>query len=97
MIIIQFLDPRKNLEPASVGIRDMPREEQLYAHIQEGLRKAVEEKKEMITVDIGFPDGRNLKLPNVFNAMLTEEKNTKIITPDQYRIPAPNENGIFHN
>ena len=83
MLIISFLDPRNNLKQTTIGLHNLPKEDQFYDHLQELLKKA---KGDMITVEAGLPDGQMLRLPNVYFTALTEPKDEmKLIIP-----PPPN-------
>lgn len=83
MLIISFLDPRNNLKQTTIGLHNLPKEDQFYDHIQESLKKA---NGEMITIEAGLPDGQLLRLPNVYFTALTESKD------EMKMIMSPNPN-----
>lgn len=82
MISISFLDPRNQLKATSIGITNIPREEELYARLSEALVKANEIGQPMMTVDMHMPDGQELRLPNVYGVLLSETKGAGRLPPN---------------
>ena len=79
MLIISFLDPRRNLNPTVIGLTRLPREEELYTQISECLQKG---NGAPIPLQLALPDGQELLLPNVYFAALTEEKDaSRLVIP----------------
>ncbi|MCK5609890.1 hypothetical protein KAR91_48910 [Candidatus Pacearchaeota archaeon] len=79
MITISFLDPRHFLKKTAVAFTNLPQEEELYARLSEGLAKA---KGDMITVQMGLPNGQLVSLPNVYSVIFSEEKDAgKLVLP----------------
>lgn len=78
MLVLSFFDPRFDLRVTTIGVHHLPREEEIYTHVSESLQKA---NGNLVTLDIGLPDGQRLRLPNVYFAALTETKDQIIIPP----------------
>jgi hypothetical protein len=75
MLIISFFDPQKKFETSTVGLKGMPKQDELFRRCEEAIKKS---KEGFTHLQIGLADKQVVTIPNAFHVLLTDKKDEKI-------------------